>query len=177
LSEGNAWVGCLTTIIGRRRYFTGCHCLNATADASIVMRLEISHRSANGMVRCLFRRRSLNSKPKRRWAKERIFSAGLVFYTLREGPRRVLRPQSLSLCFRLFKVRKSLQKPLSGNNYNMMAMPGWDNNQQREVRFSALSRRHALGGALRMAPLGYAGVPLLHSAFNTLPFGAITVAS
>jgi hypothetical protein len=36
------------------------------------------------MVRCLFRRRSPNSKPKRRWAKERIFSAGLVFYTLRD---------------------------------------------------------------------------------------------
>ena len=41
-------LGGLLTIIGRRRYFTGCHCLNAAADASIVMRLEISHRSANG---------------------------------------------------------------------------------------------------------------------------------
>jgi hypothetical protein len=53
-----------------------------------------------------------------------------------------------------------------GNNYNMMAIHRRDN-QQREVRFSALSRRRALGGALRMAPLGYAGVPLLRSAFNT----------
>jgi hypothetical protein len=83
-----------------------------------------------------------------------------------EGPRRILRPRSLSLCFRLFKVRESLQKTFIGKQLQHDGF-GTAGTINRERCSSARCREDAHSGHHSGWPFWLRRVPLLHSPFNT----------